>query len=512
MVSKTSSNKLFAALESPIVSPPSYTVTENGAQTYASTGSALLDLFSRGAAMRKAPEAEIAGLLSASLRDNIPLTVVVLFYLRDVLEGQGERRFFRVALSYLVKHHPSILPMILDLVPLYGRWDDLFALEGTAFYPDVLKLFSEQLKDDLDILNTNPNGSISLAAKWSPSESSSPISHRRAAALRDYMQLTSRQYRKMLVRLRRQLKLVESSMCARRWDEINYSHVPSKAHVLYRKAFGRHSPERYAAYLAALKNPTRSAKDVKMNTKTLHPFDIVHKILYGQEQNATLEAAWENLPDWVQGDYSCLVVADTSGSMSGEPMSMAVALALYIAERNQGVWQDRFITFSSNPHLQSISGSTITARVTNLSRADWDTSTDLQAVFNLILKTAVQNKLDQADLPKTVVIVSDMQFNEATRHYSWEDDPATNLAAIRQQYAQAGYSCPSLVFWNVSARVQESPARFDESGVALVSGNSPTIFQQVVTGDFNPYSIMMQRISSPRYEIVREALEDVEIF
>lgn len=467
--------------------------------------------------MRKATPETIIQLVDAAFQEDPDYTLVCLFYLRDVIHGQGERRFFRIALNHLSHRYPQIIATILALIPEYGRWDDLFSLKATELYSSALHLIVSQLKKDtLACLTQGDKASISLAAKWVGSENSGPLSRERADDLRNALGLDDcdggkAAYRRIVSRLRTYLRIVEQKLCAQQWSEINYSHVPSLASLKYRKAFQKHDGERYQAYLDELKKPESERQaGTKMNTKALTPYDIVSKILYnhGEEENATLEAAWANLPDYLGGkEHSTLVVCDTSGSMMGQPITVAVALAMYIAERNKGLWANTFISFSESPSLQKLKGNTVTERVRNLYDTDWGYNTNLQAVFDLILNAARKHELSAEEMPATVIIISDMQFDAACR-----GDNVTNLQNIRQKFSNAGYTCPNLVFWNVNATLkQESPARYNSSGVTLVSGMSPSIFQGVISGDLDPVKAMLKILDADRYNPVREALKSANL-
>jgi hypothetical protein len=461
------------------------TFTENKALTLKSTESKVLDFFSMGGALRTRTPEEIEKMFSLALAEDKTLAVKCLFYLRDVRGGQGERRTFREALKILSRYEPEITKKVLPLIPEYGRWDDLFYLDGA----EIDEILKEQIKKDLK------SETPSLLGKWLPSENAGNKSKELARKIRKYLGYSSKKYRELLSTLRTKINLVETKMSSNKWNEIEYSKLPSKSSMNYKDAFSKHDKERYSKFLSDV----LSGK-TKINTKTLFPYEIVHKAR--ESADKTLEVLWKNLPDYTKKDEKAIVVADTSGSMRGQPLDISVSLALYFAERNKGIFHDKFITFSGNPQLQEISGNSLSQKIMNLDCAEWEQNTNLQAVFDLILDTAVQNKTPQKDLPQSIYIISDMEFDQAT-----SDNDKTNFQIIEQKYGEAGYKMPTLVFWNVDSRQNNTPVSKNQKGVVLVSGASPTIFKMVMEKT-TPLDFMHTTLNSKRYDAIDKALNE----
>jgi hypothetical protein len=286
-------------------------------------------------------------------------------------------------------------------------------------------------------------------------------------------------------------------MCSNQWGSIDYQGVPSKASIMYRKAFMKHDFERYSEYLRAVMNGEQ-----KINASTLYPYEIVEKYLYSENFNdTTINLQWEALPNYMEDcSLNGIVVADVSGSMWGRPLAVSISLALYIAERNTGIWKDKFITFSSDPQLQEVVGSTIADRVKNLQIAEWGYNTNIQKVFDIILQAAINNNISQEEMPQRIIIVSDMQFDIAN------GNEETNFEAIKKKYQESGYEMPFLVYWNVYAHANV-PMTFDDNGTCLVSGCSPAILKHILSGTFmSPLDYMHQVVYDERYEAVNIAL------
>lgn len=450
----------------------SYGRTQNDALTFIRSGSHLLDFYAQAGAMRRSPDKALE-LFKAAFAEDREKAVRILFYLRDVRGGQGERTLFRNCLEWLGDTFPEVFTQILDFVPEYGRWDDVLFDN-----PQCFEVIGKQLKADQE------SDMPSLLAKWLPTmNASSPTTRSKARTVAKALGMTETQYRRAIRDLRKKIKTVEEQMSAQKWGEINYSAVPSQAARIYKKAFSKHDEARYAAFI-----DKATKGEAKINASTLYPYQI-----YKDAQSnytPTLEALWNQLPDYTRGT-NALVVADVSGSMHGDPISVSVSLALYFAERNQGAFKDHFITFSARPVLQRIKGKTLVERMATIERGAWDMNTDLEAVFRLILGTAVANSVPQSEMPDTLYIISDMEFDQCVRGQTLHQD-------LKDKYAASGYKLPTVVFWNVNASGKNMPVQAHESGVALVSGFSPVIFKMVVENK-NPEEVMLDTINSERY-------------
>jgi len=468
-------------------------LTENGAVTHSTSDSALVDLFFKIGALRAADNARILSNFWRAFNINPLFAMRILFYSRDVRGGQGERRIFRIILKDLAKSPigSEWLRRNMSSIPYYGRWDDLFELIGTPLQSEALQLYGIAL-----------NAGDALAAKWAPREKSSKS--KIAYLLRKQMGLKPKQYRKMLVEA---TVVVENQMCAQQWDDIKFPSVPSCAMKQYRKAFERNCTT-YAQYIKDL-----SEGKEKVNSSVLYPHDLVRSVARSttSQEKVLLNEMWNSLPDFFNGNQrNILPVVDTSGSMtrpiSSEKTSgttcldVSVGLGMYLAERNEGLFKNSFITFSDKPSIQNIQGNTLYSKVQALKRADWGMTTNLQATFNLILNAAVDNQIPQKEMPEMILIISDMEFNACTGYYG-RHPSSTNMDAIRIKYTQSGYEMPKLAFWNVQSRSDSNvPVKQNDAGVALVSGFSPSIMKQLLTNEsFTPETIMLSVVMSERY-------------
>lgn len=450
--------------------------TENDAVTFIRSGSNLLDFYAQAGSMRNNPTMAL-DLFKKAFSEDREKAVKILFYLRDVRGGQGERTLFRTCLEWLGTTYNDVFEQIVQHIPEYGRWDDIFFDNGSC-----IELIKDQLHEDVD------NEAPSLLAKWLPTiNASSPTTRAKAKFMASKLGFNDIAYRVLVRKIRKQIKAVEEQMSAQNWKEIDYSHVPSQASRIYRNAFRKHDEERYNAFIEKAEKG-----EVKINATTLYPYQIYKSA--NDDYSKTLEALWNQLPDYTQGK-NALVVADVSGSMSGDPISVSVSLALYFAERNKGQFKDHFITFSGKPRLQRIVGKTLLDKMNSIEKCDWEMNTDLQAVFNLILTTAISNNTPTEELPETIYIISDMEFDSCCEH-------RTNFQVIKEKYENAGYKLPNMVFWNVNASGKNMPVQKDESGVALVSGFSPVIFKMVVENK-TPEQVMLDTINSERYNRIK---------
>ena len=471
------------------------TYTENGSVTYRSTGRDCLDLFATIGALRRESEQEITARFLRAYAEDPDLAMKILFYGRDVRGGLGERRVFRILLRWLAVSKPESVVRNLPYVAEYGRWDDVLVLLDTPCRAEALALLKQQFDADLAALSSD--GDVSLLGKWLPSVNASNDETIRAAKqIANAFGLSDRDYRKTLTKLRAQIRILENNLRKRDYT-FDYSKQPSKAMFKYRKAFLRNDAERYGAFMQRV-----STGEVKLNTGALYPYEIIEKAYHCDDaERLSLDATWRALADYTQ-DENALVVADGSGSMywGGKPMPAAVAqsLAIYFAEHNRGAFRNHFITFSMNPRLVEIKGRDIVDKARYCETFNECANTNIQKVFELVLNAAVRNRVAQKDLPSTIYIISDMEFDSCAAGAS-----LTNFEYAAKLFRQAGYRLPNVVFWNVSSRNQQQPVTTNEQGVALVSGCSPRIFSMVMEGSLDPFTFMLSVIDTERYAPIR---------
>jgi hypothetical protein len=477
--------------------------TENGAKVRKSTGSALLDFFSKGGALRNSPESFITGLLDRALSEDATLATRIMFYFRDVRGGQGQRDAFRKQLKYLANTNGQLALKIMRFVPEYGRWDDLYAFVDTPLENKAFLMMRGQIA--IDGINMENGGEVSLLAKWLKSENtSSPVSKYLARKTRQSFGMTSKEYRKRLSSLRKHLDVVERKISANKLDEIEYSKVPSQAMFRYRNAFNKKDYNRYQTYLDKV-----SAGEEKINAGTLYPYQIVKDAFpdtfYGtfSGDRKSLDVMWNALPDYIAGSQeNSIAVIDTSGSMYGTPIYVAISLGIYMAERAKGPFKNHFLTFSESPKMVRIEGTDIVSKVDSIKDADWGSNTNLMSVFNLILDSGIKNNIPPNEMVQKLYIISDMQFDSCITHtqdYMFND--------IKNKFINAGYSMPKLVFWNVDSRDNSNvPMSLDDRGFLNVSGFSPSIFEALMNNEvLDAYEMMLQVINSNRY---KEILND----
>jgi hypothetical protein len=463
------------------------TTTTNGMTANSSSLNECVNLFFSIGAMRGKDTDKVITLFSKAFNENPRTAMRILFWSRDVREGAGERQIFRDVLNYLVKNYPQAVKVNLDLIPEYGRWDDLHGLFGTELENEAISLLVQGLKD--------ANG---LTAKWMPRKGM--VFNK----VRKSLKVTPKELRKLIVSLS---NTIEQKMCSKRWAEIEYPKTPSLAMSRYTKAFGRNDGERFSQFIESLKKG-----DVKVNAGALYPYDITKNLRFGDNKDLANEQ-WKALPNWMEGsDELILPMVDVSGSMNctvgGNPnltcMEVAISLGMYISERNEGAFKDMFMTFSSKPQIQKLLGP-LSDRYTQLARADWAMSTNLEAAFKTIFNQATKFNIPQNEMPTKIIILSDMMFNQATGD-GWRNESDWNptaIAMIDEMYANAGYVRPGIIFWNLHASGGTFPTKFDEMGTCLISGFAPSILKNVLGGDdMTPISIMNKTVNSERYEPV----------
>lgn len=495
-----------------------YTYTENGALTHKTSMSGLLDLFGMGAAYRTRSDSDCIVLFQDAFKENPVYALKCLFYLRDVRGGQGERRFFRVVTKWLADHETAAMRRNLQYVPEFGRWDDLYVFVGTKLENEAFNFMKKQLA--LDVECKTP----SLLAKWLKSENTSSKESRILAdRTRQAFGMTHKQYRKTLSLLRERINVVERLMSAGKWDEIEFDKIPSRAGLIYRNAFARHDIERMKSEKQA-RSYEDFMKDEKttVNAKALYPYEVVsqaynltsnHNRWWNSPESVedvdpiqrnAINKYWDNLADYFNGcSLDALCMIDTSGSMWGSeasaPINVAISIGLYAAERARGPFAGHYISFSSRPQLIETKGVDFVDKVYRIYRTNLCDNTNIEAAFDMLLDTARRTNCSQEDFPKSIIVVSDMEFDSQVGYYGNRNN--TLMENIAHKWAMTGYKMPNLVYWNVQARQNNIPMQV-KNGVTLVSGMSPVIFEQIMKGKTG-YDLMMDKLNEERYACIK---------
>ena len=466
---------------------------------------------------------EALRLFITSYEEDPLYTMKWLMYARHIKLGLGERDIFRMMLTKIGDLHPEMALQFIIGTELwnYGRWDDVlrifFDTTSTILHDGLGEVISNQFRRD--VIGCSLGDSISLLAKWMPSNNTSSKQKRsESVILQSLLHLNAREYRKILSRLREHLEVVDRKASLNQWNDINYNHVPSKANLKYRQAFLKHDEERRKAYLTSLQ---KGDEAVKINANSMFLYDIVQAYVeksgyWGEilkSHDETLEQLWK-AQEAPKGYEDILIIRDGSASMcqqltgnsSVTALSVADSIALYCAQHNKNEsFKNRFITFSNRPQMVDISMcQTLRDKLRRLHRFDDYSNTDIEATFDLILDTAVKNHLPQEELPSSCLIISDMQFDQATKH----EDNTTVIESCRQKFESLGYTMPRLIFWNVSVYAHNTiPVQMHPSGVILVSGFSKSIVDMVVSRELNPETALKAELDA-KCSIVDTVLQD----
>lgn len=482
-----------------------YKLTENSGIALKSTRNAVLDMFALCGAYRTRSEEDCIFMFKKALEEDADLAMKCLFYLADCRGGQGERRFFRVCFKWLAQEHPEIARKNLELIPTYRRWDDvLYSCIDTPLAFDALTFIKKQFVLDTECKTP------SLLAKWLPSENASSRETKRLGNIvREYLGMTHKQYRRALSELRSRINIVEKLMSENRWEEIEFDKIPSYAGFIYKNAFAHKDiiAERYKEFLAN--------KDTKVNARVLYPYQCVaqatkyydrfYKSFVPEEERLAIEKYWNNLPDYFNGKQSnMLCVVDTSGSMTGDkaaaPINIAISLGIYCAERAGGPFKDHYISFSSKPQLIKVEGIDFVDKIWRIYKTNLCDDTNLEAVFDMLLKIADRSDTKEEDIPETIVVISDMEINRMS-YWESEEEAITNMQAIRKEWAAHGHKLPRLIYWNVDSR--QNTILDSSPEISFVSGMSPSIFECIITGK-NGYDLMIEKlVNSGRYDHIQ---------
>ena len=486
-------------------------LTENGAYAHSSTKNPLLDFFGECGALRRRSDEDILRLFMAAFAYDETHALKALFYTRDIRGGQGERRTFRTIIRHLANSHPDAIARNIELIPEYGRFDDLYEFVGTPLEDLAFSVIAKQWNADAEALAAKEYGKVSLLGKWLKSENASSKKTKELAELTyKHLGMSPKEYRQSLTTFRSVIHVVETAMSSGKWDSIDYSKLPSLAHKKYRAAFARHDEEGYKAYLESVKKG-----EAKINAATLYPYDLVKAYTQGgyyrsgSKVDETVEAQWKALPNYMTGDDSFLVMVDTSGSMYPNAICSSVGLGIYFAERAKGIFKNHFITFSDDPRLVEIphgANATLQDKVMKVLDPHYvGYSTNLEVAFDMLLNAAIKGKVPQSDMPRAIVAISDMEINSAcSRGYGKRSEATDFTTLMAERFKAAGYEMPTLVYWNVEAR-QDTFHAEENDNVRFVSGQSASTFKALCEDcdSFSAVALMLKVLDDKRYEAVR---------
>lgn len=485
------------------------TTTENGEYALSTSLSKVLDLFARVGAMRGASESEIVSLFDKAYAENKELAVKTLMYARNIRGGLGERRSVRILLKYMGQRDPKIAEQIIPYVPFYGRWDDLYTFVGTPVEKPMFAFLKAVLTADIKAKREGSKD-VTLLAKWLKSvNTSSAESVKLGKLTAQALGMGQKEYRKILVEMREYLGVLEVQLSKNDFAGLEYKTMCTRALFKYRRAFKTKDAENYGAFIEGL-----NAGTIEKKSDALYPYDVVRAYnnargYNGRNYDASLEGMWKTIPDYVNGEFPVVVMADTSGSMQNgmgdvNPIDLSLSLAVYFAERNKGVWGNMFMTFSNQPDwIELTEGSTLCTKLNSIPQIN--ANTNYEAAYKLILDTAKRGKVAPEDMPKALIVISDMQFDESTSRvciYRSERIKELVSTKMRKAFAAEGYELPTCVYWNVNAKKATFHATADDRGVLMVSGCAPSVFKQVLEGlGRTPMQHMMEVLSAYELEI-----------
>jgi hypothetical protein len=459
--------------------------TSNGMVTNSTSKNAVLDLFFIIGASRGK---NITEQFKKAFAENPVLAIKTVFWARDVRGGAGERSTFRNLMLALEEKDSDLVIRLLPLIPEYGRFDDLWVFK-------TQKVRSQAAKVHVNAIRAG-NG---LAGKWADRQG------KNAGELRKELNLTPKQYRKLIVNL---TNVVEQKMCAQDWTNINYEHVPSVAAARYQKAFTRHDPVGYTEYKAAAISGT-----AKINAGAVYPYDVLKSMGHGDPTVAM--AQWNTLPNFLGEDF-ILPVIDTSGSMTcpvgGNKnlrcIDIAISLGLYLADKQTGPFKDMVLNFNTDSKIHKLTGNII-EKCSAITKLPWGGTTNLQSAFEEILKVAKAGNVPQEQMPKYLLVISDMGFDSGTREYFMKKP----FKIPTEMFKNAGYNTPAIIWWNVNHRAggyggdNNYPVTQHENGTALISGFSPSIVKSILAAKtITPLDIMLETINNPRYNAIEAAI------
>lgn len=455
---------------------------DKGSEYYETSYDSNLDVFTK--LSRYNDEDDVIRIFDNAFNENKEVALANLLYILDIRNGKGERRLFKIIYKYLCEDHPEDAIRILPFISNLGRYDYILESLDTEVESAAIELIKNQLEAD------KKSDTPSLLAKWLPTHRTHNRNNQIAKKLTKLLNMREREYRKLLTELRTRINIIEKNLTDRNYDNIDFAKVPAKAMLKYTKTYEKNMKEKYDSYKTAV-----TKGEEKINTTGLFSYEIIKKLLFTENADTKLcDLMWENQKEITGFEkQNLLVVADTSGSMTScgaIPYCTSLGLAAYIAERNKGFFKNHFITFSDKPALQEIKGKTLSDKLKNFKTINV-LNTDIDKVFDLLLDTAITNKLNQSELPSHLIIISDMEFDRGV-----QSNTGTNFSNWKKKFEENNYKLPIIIFWNVAGKGKGLPVtKFDED-VAMVSGFSTSILENLLSLDkYTPLDMMQEKIA-----------------
>lgn len=493
-----------------------YTRTGNDDLTYKSSLDNNLDLFYKAGGVRgnnyygdNLKYDDYIKLFLKAFDEDPILAIKNLLNIRDFrTNGKGERDLYRAIMVALSNKYGYIVSILVHkgAFESFGRFDDLIDLYEKTSNSDVKQNIVSHINIIIskDLNSMSDGKSVTLLAKWLPTNTRNKKVYAVAKSLASDLGLTYSEYRKQVSSLRKYLNVLENNMTRKDYNSIDYSKVPSRAFAKNTAAFYRNDEERIKEFFEKVEKGEEVIK-----TSGITPNEVVSKVIdsvsrwsttkLSKEELQSLELTWSSLVDSVKDSGNTLVMADVSASMNGVPMSVSVALAILFAQSSTGEFHNMFMTFSGKPELIELSDSlSLADNVKSVLESDWGYNTNIDNAFASILDTAVRSHSKQEELPERLVIVSDMQFDESGAAGS------VHINRWKSLFEEQGYNLPVVVYWNVSTS-NGVPATSGEENVALVSGFTPATLDAVLTAkDVTPRAVMLEALNNPVYNLVDE--------
>lgn len=464
-----------------------------GSDVYTSTGSALLDLnvqLVRGADA-VAVRAGMAAVISAG---GLADLAVLMFHVRAVRGGKGERALFDTMFCELWRTHRDLAVVLAELIPEYGSWADVTRLiMDWRVRPVLYNMLARQLRADAA---RSEGESISLAAKWAPREGKATGDVAINLAYQMFPELAThaqrmRAYRQLVARLNRRLATMEVAMSGGRWASIKPEAIPGRAGKLYSRALlnlvgTRHAEEKIAvADTDKLRHPddpdrmlcranvlrhfarAKRGEAIVHGAETVFPHEVVKRVAAAESlseaERDQMIAMWRGMVDHARaagGMRRTIFMSDFSGSMKGgykiedTPYWVSMALGLLGAEIAEGAFANRLMTFDSTPRWHTFAaGVGLFERVSGLiaSGVGQGLSTDFQAAMDLVLATLKAERVRPGLEPENIVVLTDMGWDQACgsddmsvytgtqyRHHVKTDGWQTHIEMIRESFRRAG--------------------------------------------------------------------------
>ena len=426
-------------------------------------------------------------------------TLAIIFNSRDRINGKKEKEISNNCLLWLKLNHNDIYKKnIHTYINKYGCWNDLnFIIKKTKKIKKnnyEYKLFAEQLKKDKELLENGEN--ISLCAKWIISPNNTKIIKIARYLFTDISRYQERYRKEYIIPLRTKLNIIETKLCTKDYENIDYNKIPAKALTIYNKTFIRHDEDKYKLYLSDIAN-----NKCKMKISGLLPYEIIKKYIDEEYNNniinEMLELQWKTYVDMYKFKIfdDIIPIVDVSGSMLTssnkiKPLYVSIAMGLLLAEINKGELHNKIMTFSEKPIFFNITGDTLKDKIKCILSSPYGLNTNFLNIADLLINSSIPYK--------RIICFTDMQFDNSNNSINYNIQDIHNK--FMTKFTENNKPIPELIYWNLNGDYSNYPINNTFKNTSIISGFSEQLLNIILECDEITPNKLMDKTLEPYYD------------